>query len=102
MSTVILFLILGLGSGAVYAALSLGLVVTYRSSGVVNLATAAIALYVAYTYAFLRQGKLVDPIPGRNPTPGIGTGPLGFWPSFGISIVIAGVLGALLYVLIFR
>jgi ABC-type branched-subunit amino acid transport system ATPase component/branched-subunit amino acid ABC-type transport system permease component len=102
MSTFVLFLILGLGSGAVYAALGIGLVVTYRSSGVVNLATAAIALYVAYTYAFLRQGKLVDPIPGLNPTPGIGTGPLGFWPSFGISIVIAGVLGALLYVLIFR
>jgi ABC-type branched-subunit amino acid transport system ATPase component/branched-subunit amino acid ABC-type transport system permease component len=102
MSTFVLFLILGLGSGAVYAALGIGLVVTYRSSGVVNLATAAIALYVAYTYAFLRQGKLVDPIPGLNPTPGIGTGPLGFWPSFGISIVIAGMLGALLYVLIFR
>jgi len=102
MGIFVLFLILGLGSGAVYAALALGLVVTYRSSGVVNLATGAIALYVAYTYAFLRQGELVDPIPGLDPTPGIGTGPLGFWPSFGISIVIAGVLGALLYVLIFR
>jgi ABC-type branched-subunit amino acid transport system ATPase component/branched-subunit amino acid ABC-type transport system permease component len=102
MSTTVLFLILGLGSGAVYASLALGLVVTYRSSGVVNLATGAIALYVAYTYAFLRQGELVDPIPGLNPTPSIGTGPLGFWPSFGLSIVVAGVLGALLYALIFR
>ena len=102
MGTFVLFLILGLGSGAVYAALGLGLVVTYRSSGVVNLATGAIALYVAYTYAFLRQGKLVDPIPGLNPTPSIGTGPLGFWPAFALSLVIAGVLGALLYVLIFR
>jgi ABC-type branched-subunit amino acid transport system ATPase component/branched-subunit amino acid ABC-type transport system permease component len=102
MGTFVLFLILGLGSGAVFAALGLGLVVTYRSSGVVNLATGAIALYVAYTYAFLRQGKLVDPIPGLDPTPSIGIGPLGFWPSFAISLVIAGVLGALLYVLIFR
>jgi ABC-type branched-subunit amino acid transport system ATPase component/branched-subunit amino acid ABC-type transport system permease component len=102
MGTFILFLILGLGSGAVFAALGLGLVVTYRSSGVVNLATGAIALYVAYTYAFLRQGKLVDPIPGLDPTPSIGTGPLSFWPSFAISLAIAGVLGALLYVLIFR
>ncbi len=102
MGTFVLFLILGLGSGAVFAALGLGLVVTYRSSGVVNLATGAIALYVAYTYAFLRQGKLVDPIPGLDPTPSIGTGPLGFWPSFVISLAIAGVLGALLYVLIFR
>ena len=102
MGTFVLFLILGLGSGAVYAALGIGLVVTYRSSGVVNLATGAIALYVAYTYAFLRQGQLVDPIPGLDPTPSIGTGPLGFWPAFAISLVIAGVLGALLYVLIFR
>ncbi len=102
MGTFVLFLILGLGSGAVYAALGLGLVVTYRSSGVVNLATGAIALYIAYTYAFLRQGKLVNPIPGLNPTPSIGTGPLGFWPAFALSLVIAGVLGALLYVLIFR
>ena len=81
MSAVILFLILGLGSGAVYAALSLGLVVTYRSSGVVNLASAAIALYIAYTYAYLRMGELVDPIPGLSPTVSLGTGPLGFWPA---------------------
>jgi len=102
MSTVILFLILGLGSGAVYAALSLGLVVTYRSSGVVNLASAAIALYVAYTYAYLRMGELVDPIPGLNPTVNLGTGPLGFWPALLISLAVAAVLGALLYALIFR
>src|SRR3984957_735441 len=101
MSTVLLFLILGLGSGAVYAALSLGLVVTYRSSGVVNLASAAIALYIAYTYAYLRMGELVDPIPGLSPTVSLG-GPLGFWPAFLISLAVAGLLGALLYALIFR
>jgi ABC-type branched-subunit amino acid transport system ATPase component/ABC-type branched-subunit amino acid transport system permease subunit len=101
-STVILFLILGLGSGAVYAALSLGLVVTYRSSGVVNLASAAIALYIAYTYAYLRMGELVDPVPGLSPTVSLGTGPLGFWPAFLISLAVAGLLGALLYALVFR
>ena len=102
MSTVLLFLILGLGSGAVYAALSLGLVVTYRSSGVVNLASAAIALYIAYTYAYLRMGELVDPIPGLSPTVSLGSGPLGFWPAFLISLAVAGLLGALLYALVFR
>src|SRR3981081_1596354 len=75
MGTFVLFLILGLGSGAVYAALGLGLVVTYRSSGVVNLATGAIALYVAYTYAFLRQGELGGPTPGLHSPPGVGAGP---------------------------
>ena len=102
MSTTLLFLILGLGSGAVYAALALGLVVTYRSSGVVNLASGAVALYIAYTYAYLRMGQLVDPIPGLSPTVDLGTGPLSFWPAFLISLAVGAILGALLYVLIFR
>ncbi len=101
-TTDIVFLILGLGSGAVYAALALGLVLTYRSSGVVNLATGAIALYVAYTYAYLRKGELVNPIPGMNATVDLGTGALGFWPAFVASLVVAAVLGAVLYLLIFR
>ena len=102
MSTTVLFLILGLGSGAVYASLALGLVVTYRSSGVVNLASGAVALYIAYTYAYLRMGQLVDPIPGLRPTVDLGTGPLGFWVALLISLAVGAVLGALLYVLIFR
>ncbi|TVZ02400.1 ATP-binding cassette domain-containing protein [Trebonia kvetii] len=102
MSTTVLFLILGLGSGAVYASLALGLVVTYRSSGVVNLASGAVALYIAYTYAYLRMGQLVDPIPGLSPTADLGTGPLGFWPALLISLAVGAVLGGLLYVLIFR
>ena len=102
MSTTVLFLILGLGSGAVYASLALGLVVTYRSSGVVNLASGAVALYIAYTYAYLRMGQLVDPIPGLSPTADLGTGPLGFWPALLLSLAVGAVLGALLYVLIFR
>ena len=102
MSTTVLFLILGLGSGAVYASLALGLVVTYRSSGVVNLASGAVALYIAYTYAYLRMGQLVDPIPGLSPTVDLGTGPLGFWPALLISLAVGAVLGALLYLLIFR
>ena len=88
MSTVLLFLILGLGSGAVYAALSLGLVVTYRSSGVVNLASAAIALYIAYTYAYLRMGELVDPIPGLSPTVSLGGGPSWAQPTLRLSLIL--------------
>ena len=57
-------LLLGLGNGGVFAALGLALVLTYRSSGVINFATGAIALYVAYTYASLRDGELFVLIPG--------------------------------------
>ena len=60
----LIFLLLGLANGAVFASLAMALVVTYRSSGVLNFATGTIALYGAYTYAFLRQGQLLVLIPG--------------------------------------
>ncbi|NEC90131.1 branched-chain amino acid ABC transporter permease/ATP-binding protein [Streptomyces sp. SID12501] len=101
MSQYVVFLLLGLGSGAVFGALALALVLTYRSSGVVNFATGAIALYSAYTYAFLRRGELLVPIPGLPTTVGLG-GPLGLVPAMVISLVLAAVFGVVLYGLVFR
>ena len=101
MTEYVVFLLLGLGSGAVYAALGSSLVVTYRSSGVVNFATGAMALYTAYTYAFLRSGGLLDPIPGLPTTVSLG-GPLGFVPALVIALLVAALLGLLLYGLVFR
>ncbi|MFE4499159.1 ATP-binding cassette domain-containing protein [Rhodococcus sp. NPDC056743] len=95
------FLLLGLGNGAVYAALALALVMTYRSSGVVNFATGAIALYVAYTYAYLRGGELLIPIPGLPKTLDLG-GPLGLIPAMAIAMAIAAALGVLMYFAVFR
>jgi len=95
------FLLLGLGNGAVYAALALALVMTYRSSGVVNFATGAIALYIAYTYAYLRDGELLIPIPGFPKTIDLG-GPLGLAPAMAIALLIAAALGVLLYFAVFR
>jgi ABC-type branched-subunit amino acid transport system ATPase component/ABC-type branched-subunit amino acid transport system permease subunit len=100
-STYVEFLLLGLGNGGVFAALAMALVVTYRSSGVLNFATGAQALYAAYTYSLLRNGQLLDPIPGLTPTIGIGTN-LSFWPALLITLAIQAVLGALAYLLIFR
>ena len=57
-------LLLGIGSGGVFAALAVAIVITYRSSGVLNFGTGAIALYVAYIYAGLRQGHLLLIFPG--------------------------------------
>ena len=96
----IAFLVLGLGNGAVYGALALGVVMTYRSSGVVNFATGSIALYAAYAYSLLRSGRLVLLIPGL-PSVSIGR-PLGLWPALLIAVAMAGFLGFLLYVLVFR
>ena len=55
MSNYLIFLLLGLANGAVFASLALALVVTFRSSGVINFATGTIGLYTAYTYAYLRR-----------------------------------------------
>ena len=62
MSSYILFLLLGLGSGAVYAVLGLGLVLKYRSAGVVDFGHGAVAMFCAYVYIELRStGELQFP-----------------------------------------
>ncbi|WP_063041538.1 branched-chain amino acid ABC transporter permease/ATP-binding protein [Nocardia pseudovaccinii] len=95
------FLTLGLGNGAVYAALGLALVLTYRSSGVVNFSTGAVALYVAYTYGFLRKGQLLNPVPGMRKSIDLGEH-LGLVPAMVISLAVAALLGALIYAVVFR
>lgn len=95
------FLLLGLGSGAVFGALALAVVLTYRSSGVINFGAGAIALLTAYFYAYLRQGELLVPIPGLPATVNIG-GPMAQWPALALAMVAAAALGAFLYVAVFR
>ena len=92
---------LGLGNGGTYAALALAIVLTYRSSGVLNFATGAQALYGAYTYAFLRQGQLFLIIPGLPTKVDIG-GDVGMVPALVLALAISALVGALLYVLVFR
>ena len=63
MSSYILFLLLGLGAGATYAILGLGLVLKYRSAGVVDFAHGAVAMFIAYVFVHLRSyGKLELPV----------------------------------------
>ena len=100
MSDIVVFLLLGLSNGAVFAALASGLVLTYRSSGVINFATGSIALITAYFYAFLRQGKLLNPFPGLPSAPSIGHA-FGLWPALILSMAFATVIGVLLHVLVF-
>jgi branched-subunit amino acid ABC-type transport system permease component len=95
------FLLLGLGAGAVYAALGTSLVLTYRSSGVINFAAGAIATYAAYVFATLRAtGQYFVPIPGVPDIP-IG-GPLGLWPAMIIALATSAALGLLMYWAIFK
>ncbi len=97
----LIFLLLGLANGAVFASLAMALVVTYRSSGVLNFATGTIALYGAYTYAFLRQGQILLVIPGLPEKIDLGTD-LSFWPATLLTLLITALLGLLLYLVVFR
>jgi ABC-type branched-subunit amino acid transport system permease subunit len=104
MSSYLLFLILGLGSGATYAILGQGLVLKYRSAGVVDFAHGAVAMFIAYVFVNLRSfGQLELPvvlIPHQislNGGAGLNTG-----LAIVISLVYAAIFGLVLYVLIYR
>jgi branched-chain amino acid transport system permease protein len=94
----LVFLLLGLGAGAVYASLGLGLVLVHRVSGVVHVAHGAVGAYVTYVFVELRTvGDLVLPV-GR-----IALGDsVGLAPAFTMSLLVAAAIGLLAYLLVFR
>lgn len=89
--------VLGLGSGALIAAIGIGVVLTFRGSGVINFAGGAMAMYFGYVYTALeRDGDLLV---------------FGLWISLGdpltaisalvITVLMAVLMGLMLHVLIF-
>jgi branched-subunit amino acid ABC-type transport system permease component len=96
------FLLLGIGAGAVYAAFALGLVLTYRASGVVNFAHGAMAMVPVYLFYGMREeGKLLLPLPGGAGTISL-SGPTGTIVALVASLVLAAAIGALAYFVVFR
>ncbi len=55
MEQVLLFVLLGLGGGALIAGIALGVVLTYRGSGIINLATGAVAMVAGYSFWSLQS-----------------------------------------------
>ena len=111
------YLLLGTGSGAVIAALAVGILLTYRASGVVNFAHAAMGMFLAFTYGSLRRsGELLVPILGPwsrvKLLPSTCTAEAAnatscsyrFSPgtAFAITMLLAAVYGLIVYALIFR
>jgi ABC-type branched-subunit amino acid transport system ATPase component/ABC-type branched-subunit amino acid transport system permease subunit len=98
------FLLLGLGAGAIYAILGLGLVLQHRSTGVLNLGYGATGMFGTFAYTELRgNGYLLLPYAG--PPNRIRVGPstgLPPWPAFVIALVYAALLGFGLYWVVFR
>lgn len=116
-------ILLSCGAGALYATLASGLLLTYRSSGVINFAYGGLAMYGAYLYSQLRMtGQwLVPPLPNplviiqgiarlfgarvgivNWPTFISTGGPQGAAVSMVIAIVTTGLLGLVIYLGIFR
>jgi len=81
--------LIGLGAGAVIASLSLGIVVAYKGTGVINFAQGAIAMWGAYVYHSLTSGgRLVMPWLLLPNSFDVG-GPVGRWPAFGLGVASA-------------
>ncbi len=115
MSSNLQYLLLGLGGGAVLAALAMGLLLTYRASGVVNFAHAAMGMFIALNYFSLREsGALLNPLPfgpDRIPlAPGASTladGTIELYrfkmgTALPLALVYAALLGLVVYWLVFR
>jgi branched-chain amino acid transport system permease protein len=83
-----LFALLGLGSGALIAGIALGVVLFYRGSGVINLATGAISMFAGYTFWSLRTGIFGADIPTA--------------PALVITFVVIVVFGVAMELLAFR
>jgi branched-chain amino acid transport system permease protein len=83
---ILLFSLLGLGSGALIAGIALGVVLTYRGSGIINLATGGMAMLAGYAFWALR----VDLLHWSAP------------PALIASLLIAMAVGALTELVAFR
>src|SRR4051795_2307886 len=102
MSSYALFLLLGLGSGAVYGILALGLVLKHRAAGVVDFSHGAVAMFVAYVFLALRSDGVLQ-LPWIVLPHAIDLGaPLATGPAIVVSLVYAALLGAAMYWLIYR
>jgi branched-chain amino acid transport system permease protein len=79
---ILLFAVLGLGEGALIAALAMSVVVFYRGSGTVNLSMGAVAMVGSYLYYSVDNGAL-----GFQPP---------WWLAFIITLVSVAVLGTII------
>jgi branched-chain amino acid transport system permease protein len=97
---ILTFVVLGLAAGSLIASLAVSLVLTFRSSGVINFAVGANAAFVAYSYWDLTtRGRLFIGV--EIPLTADGS-PLAPWLALPISLLIAAALGLLQYFLVYR
>ncbi len=81
-------MLLGLGTGALIAGIALGVVLTYRGSGIINLATGAVAMVAGYSFWSLQSDFY-----GFT---------LGTVPAFIVTLLVSALVGVLMELLVFR
>jgi branched-chain amino acid transport system permease protein len=89
MTQILLFILLGLGPGALIAGIALGVVLTYRGNGVINLATGGVAMVGGYAFWALRTGQVASVT--------MSTG-----PALIVSLAVVVVVGVLMELIAFR
>ena len=96
------YLFLGCGTGAVIGSIAIGLVLTHRASGMLNLAHAAMGMYIAVAFYELRStGDLILPflgLPDRIPiisAPTVAT-------ALTACMILAAIMGLFIYLFIVR
>jgi len=98
----LVYLLLGLGTGAAIAMLGLGLVLTNRASRVVNFGHAAIGMWIAHVfYEFRETGDIAFPIPYFDARVALLPKPTVF-TALVVIMVYAALMGLFIYVAIFR
>jgi branched-chain amino acid transport system permease protein len=88
MDQILLFALLGLGSGALIAGIALAVVLTYRGSGIINIATGGVAMLAGYSFWSLKTGEY-------------GT-EFGTAPALLITLVVTLAIGALIELVAFK
>ena len=88
MDDVVLFVLLGLGAGAVIAGIAMAVVITYRGSGIINLAIGAVAMVAGYLFWALRSDFFNVTLPTA--------------PAVAVTMLGAVLLGVLSEVAVFR
>jgi branched-subunit amino acid ABC-type transport system permease component len=100
---VLLFLLLGLGAGGVYALLGLGLVLKYRATQVIDFAHAAVAMYSAYVFVNLRSnGRLELPWIVLPHEIQISSAGIDVLPALAITLAYGTLLGYVLFLVVYR
>src|SRR3954468_23842631 len=112
MNQVILFLILGLGLGSIYAMLATGLVIVYRGSGVINFAQGAMAMYGVFTFDEARRNGVIHlPWVDFLPTKWLNvpvtitlsdSGSVNVWVALVVALLMGALIGVMAHFLVFR